>query len=90
VILSGGGAGGVATFLWADYIKEHFLSQNTEFWAIPDGGYLIDIMNVKTSKLLLRQEVMNLLNITNEFVALPNNKCTNIYYGESLWKCIFA
>lgn len=45
IILSGGSAGGVAAFIWADYLKD-LLKPGTKYWAAPDSGYAVNSPNV--------------------------------------------
>ncbi len=44
VILTGMSAGGVATLLWADYLKS-ILPSTTAFVAAPDSGFAVDVFN---------------------------------------------
>jgi len=90
VVLSGGSAGGIATFIWADFVRDNLISAWTDFWVMPDSGYMIDIENLKTKTYYGRECTKNLLNITNEFIALPNEKCNIIYSGKENWKCVFS
>ena len=40
-VLTGGSAGGISTYLWADYAKSLFCNK-TEFYAIPDSAIFLD------------------------------------------------
>jgi len=53
VVLTGGSAGGVAAFYWADFIKS-LLPQNVKYYVVPDSGFIIDVTNVKTKTPLTR------------------------------------
>jgi len=44
VLLSGMSAGGVATLIWADYLKS-ILPSTTNYAAAPDSGFATDVYN---------------------------------------------
>lgn len=41
VVLTGSSAGGMATYIWADYLKA-LLGANTKFYSIPDSGIFLN------------------------------------------------
>lgn len=53
IIMSGGSAGGVAAFIWADYLKD-LLKPGTKYWAAPDSGYAVNSPNAETGTLLIK------------------------------------
>lgn len=52
-VLTGGSAGGVAAYYWADQIKSMF-SDSVKYAVIPDSGYIYDTEDVKTKTHLIR------------------------------------
>jgi hypothetical protein len=40
IILSGGSAGGIATYIWADYLKS-LLPDSSVLYAVPDSGIFL-------------------------------------------------
>jgi hypothetical protein len=51
VILSGGSAGGIAAFFWADYVKS-VLNPETKYAVMPDSSYIFNFLNVQTQTLI--------------------------------------
>jgi len=47
VILSGGSAGGLATYNWANYLYSK-LPTTVNMFAVPDSGLFVDYPNVNT------------------------------------------
>lgn len=66
VILTGGSAGGVATFLWTDYLKS-ILPSSIKYGAVPDSGFIYDWAydGKKNSYFKLRDQVITLMSIVN-------------------------
>ena len=46
IIVSGGSAGGLAAFLWADEVRR--MASTDKVWAVPEAGLFLDEQNVKT------------------------------------------
>lgn len=44
--MTGGSAGGLAAFMWVDYIRNRSNTKNV--YAIPDGGIFIDSPHIET------------------------------------------
>jgi O-palmitoleoyl-L-serine hydrolase len=42
VIISGSSAGGIATYIWADYLKEFIGNPSVKFYSIVDSGIFLD------------------------------------------------
>ena len=49
-VLTGSSAGGLATFSWADYVKDLIAAENptTSYFAFSDSGFFLDYENKKT------------------------------------------
>lgn len=78
VVLSGDSAGGLATFLWADYLKEKVAGR---FLAIPDSGYFNDEKHADGTY-RYRAYMVSLAKLVNADVPLPNPQCAAYYPGD--------
>jgi hypothetical protein len=63
VVVGGGSAGGLAVFLWINYIKDRV--KNGKVWALPDSGIFLDGTNVITGKNDFRSVLMNVAALVN-------------------------
>lgn len=88
MVLSGGSAGGVATFFWADYIK-NWLGSAVKFAGIPDSGYIYDTENDKTKTHLTQIQLLNLYALSNNEVPMPNQKCVDFFFDKQ-WRCMIT
>jgi len=59
IVVSGGSAGGLATFHWANYIQKVFPHSHTV--AIPDSGFFLDYIDVQTNTSFYRYGIYNLM-----------------------------
>ena len=48
MVLSGASAGGLATYFWANYLKNKL--GNAKYWILADSGIFLDSINYKTGK----------------------------------------
>lgn len=62
IIVTGGSAGGLAVFLWANYVAEHAKGKVV---AVPDSGIFLDVASVKTKNHDYRTKFINLMNFSN-------------------------
>ena len=46
--MSGGSAGGLAAFLWGNYVQEK--AKNAKVWTAPDSGIFLDAKNVQSKQ----------------------------------------
>lgn len=53
-MVSGGSAGGLAAFLWVDYVKSKAKSASVH--GVPDSGIFLDSINLKTQNHTYRQQ----------------------------------
>ncbi len=63
IIIVGESAGGLATFLWTNYIKERAKTQNV--FSVPDSGIFLDSPVFNTQVHSYRNEFINLFKISN-------------------------
>jgi len=63
VVVGGDSAGGLAVFLWTNYIKERV--KVGKVWAIPDSGIFLDSINTRTGKPEYKNMFKNLVSIAN-------------------------
>jgi hypothetical protein len=87
VILTGCSAGGLATYLHADYVGS-VLPSNVKYHAIADAGYFIDAPNVNGEH-VGRQRVQNVFKMQNAISSL-NKKCIAATPNDTQWQCMSA
>lgn len=64
VVVSGESAGGIATFIWTDYIYER--SVNKKVYSMPDSGlFLTNYANPKSGQAILTPKIKALFDLTN-------------------------
>jgi len=64
VVVTGESAGGIATFLWADYVYK--LSSNKNVYSIPDSGlFLVEYADPNTGKPVVPTKLKVLLGLVN-------------------------
>lgn len=73
VVVGGDSAGGLAVFLWTNYIKDRV--KNGKVWALPDSGIFLDGMNIVTGKHDYRSIFRNLAALVNVEIAPPVAGC---------------
>jgi hypothetical protein len=61
--VGGDSAGGLAVFLWTNYIKDRVKAGKV--WAIPDSGIFLDSENSNTGKHDYKNSMKNLMSISN-------------------------
>jgi hypothetical protein len=91
VLLSGCSAGGLATYLHADYVYNWFLSAKVplkKFRAAPVSGFFLLHNNVE-NKPVYPEEMKYIFNLANSTHGL-NNACISEQADEDKWKCNFA
>jgi len=71
-------AGGVATLLWADYVKS-IIPQSSKYAAAPDSGFAIDTYNYGLKDYSLQIQFINLYKLSNADDSTPNAKCAQNY-----------
>ncbi len=69
VVVGGASAGGLAVFLWTNYIKERV--KVGKVWALPDCGIFLDSQNYATGKHDYKNMFKNLMSITNVEIDPP-------------------
>lgn len=87
IIVSGGSAGGLAAFLWVDYIAGKASAERV--YAAPDSGIFLDSVNVVTQTNLYRIEFENLFRLSNTDGVPPTPDCLKEYPDEP-FRCMFA
>jgi dienelactone hydrolase len=80
IVLTGSSAGGMATFIWADYVKA-MVGANTQFYSIPDSGIFLNPAEPlfprkrSTNDPQASDAVQVLLSLANKDEGVPNSKC---------------
>lgn len=75
--MTGGSAGGLAAFHWADYIKSKASTPNV--YAAPDSGIFLDSKTFDTHKNAYSIQFENLLKLSNAEVPPPIPDCVKAY-----------
>jgi len=90
-ILTGCSAGGLATYLHADYVH-NYLDNNTtkkvKYGVLPISGFFIDVPNVDQEE-VYRQQIINIFWMSHATEGL-NSDCIAARHEEEHWKCNFA
>ena len=86
VVISGSSAGGLSSYLHADYIKE-YISNQTKLVVLSDGGFFLDYVGNGVNYHRDMKWVFETMNCKEGV----NKKCIEFYEktGEE-WKCFFA
>lgn len=63
MVVGGDSAGGLAVYLWTNYIAERV--KIGKVWALPDSGIFYDSYNIKANKPLYKQSLANVMQISN-------------------------
>jgi hypothetical protein len=87
VILTGCSAGGLATYLHADYVGA-YLPSGIKYRAFSDAGYFLDIPDIHGS-FAFRKNTTYGLYMQNLTVGL-NQDCLQSYDCPNAWRCAFA
>lgn len=74
IIVTGQSAGGLATFLWTNYIVER-ASASTRVISLPDSGIFLDSTNFITKRNEYKLQFQNFMKISNEEVDPPTKEC---------------
>jgi hypothetical protein len=87
VILTGCSAGGLATYLHADYVPS-LLPDRVNYKAMADAGYFLNIPNVQG--VMLYEFYMQAVNSLHNMTGGSNKDCVSHYQDVEEWKCVFA
>jgi len=87
LVETGCSAGGLATFLHADYIRDT-IPHSGAFYSLPISGYFLDYPSVANGTFVYSQQIQSIYSISN---ASTNAACQESYSasGES-WRCNMA
>ena len=76
IIVAGSSAGGMAAFLWGNYVYERSLSKNV--YSVPDSGlFLGNYPNPFTGNSDLADAISALLNLVNNEIKMPITNCVD-------------
>lgn len=85
VIISGGSAGGQATYLWAPYLQKYF-PNNIKLMGIPDAGLFLDVYNHRAGCRLFLYLNKKVATYTNSKQLELFSDCK--YKQKEIWKCM--
>lgn len=88
IVVTGQSAGGLATFLWTNYITDKAPSE-ARIWSVPDSGIFLDSGNYLNKQHNYRTIIQNFMSISNEVVDPPTKECVDAN-PNSKWKCMFG
>ena len=77
IIVAGNSAGGLATLLWVNYIKDRAKTKNVR--AISGSGIFLDSPQFKTDVHSYRESFINLLKISNTDADPPITECSKAH-----------
>jgi len=86
VLQTGCSAGGLATFLHADYVASKLPSTVTRYKAIPISGFFLDYNTVENLP-VYRDEIKNVFRMSEPYL---NQQCMRYHSPEEQWRCNFA
>ena len=70
IVITGESAGGLATFLWSNYVYDRSTKKNV--YSIPDSGlFLLEYPNPATNKSVLVDQLKSLFSIVNNETGMP-------------------
>ena len=88
IILSGGSAGAVASYLWGNYLMS-LVNNPDSVYIIPDSGIFVNANTFQSNLPLIQTVVYNLMKLVHVSEKTPLDECNQMYPGEE-WKCIFT
>lgn len=65
ILITGQSAGGLATFIWSDYIASR-APKGAYVWSAPDSGIFLDEVNYNTKAFSYRELFQNFMSISNQ------------------------
>ena len=75
--MAGNSAGGLASLLWVNYIKDRVRTKNVR--AISDSGIFLDSPQFKSDVHSYRESFINLLRISNTDADPPITECSRAH-----------
>jgi len=88
IVVTGQSAGGLATFMWSNYVGSR-APKTAKVWAIPDSGIFLNSENYPYHKQDYKIKFFNLMEISNKEVDPPTEECVLANSVEK-WRCMFA
>ena len=74
IAITGQSAGGLATFLWTNYIADR-APKNAKVWSLPDSGIFLDSPNFASHLYNYRAGFQNFMKLANEEIDPPTKEC---------------
>jgi len=62
--VGGDSAGGLATYLWTNYVLDK-ANKNAKVWSLPDSGIFLDSINIKTNQPSYKIGFQNIIKLSN-------------------------
>ena len=87
VVVTGSSAGGIATYLWTNYVRL-MVSKPDNVLSIPDSGLFLNFTTYAGNEDYLNQVVVNNFRLANIDEKTPLNLCNLKYKGQE-YKCLF-
>ena len=88
IVVTGQSAGGLATFLWTNYIAKR-APKTAKVWSLPDSGIFLDQPSFVSQKNEYKQGFINFMSLANTEVDPPTEECVKANPNEK-WKCLFG
>lgn len=87
VVLSGASAGGLAVYLWGNYLGPKL--KKAKYWLIADSGISIDALNFTSKSYAFRDAFATLFQLSNQDTSPPTPECL-AEFPKSQYMCMFA
>lgn len=81
VVITGSSAGGIASFLWNNYVRTLLANPNA-LVAVPDSGVFTDVVSPVKGISIFNLILKNLFKLSNTDEKTPNGACNGLHQGE--------
>lgn len=86
VMITGSSAGGLATYNWANYVRD-MMPAKAKVVAVPDSGFFLDFPNLQTKNFRYRNWFKNFMTFSNAEENPVHWECVRDNPQEK-WKCM--
>ena len=87
VVLTGSSAGGIASFLWNNYVRSLLVNPDA-LVAVPDSGVFTNVVSPVKGISVFDLILKNLFKLSNTDEKTPSPRCNSQFEGEE-YKCFF-
>ena len=87
VVFTGASSGAQAILMWIPFIR-NYLPSNVSMKGVIDAGLFFDIINKYSNCYLYREQMKNIVKLTNSYELNIFNDCRNRTDKLEFWKCL--